>query len=213
PSGSGAGRRGWCGPRAVGPPASHPAAIRAALETSGAILLVLTDAANRSPHVRREVEMAFNARTPLLPVRMSGVLPSPDLEYFLSTTQWLDAGATFDDDEAVRLRAVLGDVLDRKAIDDRAWERRRRRRRIATATAAGGWTVSLLVFVASTLLRDSGTGIAGGPGPRTAVNPADGATYVWVAPGQFLMGCSPGDGDCEEDEGPVHMVSFARGFW
>jgi hypothetical protein len=56
------------------------------------LLLILTESAKASPHVLREIELAFNARIPILPVRLSGVLPSSDLAYFLSTTQWLDAG-------------------------------------------------------------------------------------------------------------------------
>ena len=229
----------WIAHRDIGVGESYPAAIRAALETSGALLLVLTAQANRSPHVRREVEMAFNARTPILPVRMGRILPSPDLEYFLSTTQWLDAGATFDDDEAERLRDVLGGILDRKAMDDEAWERRRRRRRVAIAVAGGALAIAVVLLVAGTLLREPGAAVVaddpaavapagsttptssgsppdaapGSRSPRTAVNAADGATYVWIPPGEFLMGCSRGDPDCEEDEGPVHPVSIARGFW
>ena len=28
------------------------------------------------------------------------------------------------------------------------------------------------------------------------VNPKDGLTYVWIPPGKFQMGCSPGDAEC-----------------
>src|SRR5262249_521181 len=28
------------------------------------------------------------------------------------------------------------------------------------------------------------------------VNPKDGLTYVWIPPGRFTMGCSPGDNEC-----------------
>src|SRR6202030_571575 len=31
---------------------------------------------------------------------------------------------------------------------------------------------------------------------KTKVNPKDGLTYVWIPPGQFTMGCSPGDRWC-----------------
>ena len=30
------------------------------------------------------------------------------------------------------------------------------------------------------------------------VNPKDGLKYVWIPPGTFMMGCSPGDNECEE---------------
>jgi formylglycine-generating enzyme required for sulfatase activity len=47
----------------------------------------------------------------------------------------------------------------------------------------------------------------------TKVNPKDGLTYVWIPPGTFLMGCSPGDGECFSDERPAHEVTITRGFW
>jgi formylglycine-generating enzyme required for sulfatase activity len=45
------------------------------------------------------------------------------------------------------------------------------------------------------------------------VNPKDGLTYVWIPPGRFMMGCSPGDSECYDDEKPSHSVSIPRGFW
>ena len=45
------------------------------------------------------------------------------------------------------------------------------------------------------------------------VNPQDGLKYVWIAPGNFLMGCSPGDNDCADPEKPAHPVTLHRAFW
>jgi formylglycine-generating enzyme required for sulfatase activity len=45
------------------------------------------------------------------------------------------------------------------------------------------------------------------------VNPKDGLTYVWIPPGKFMMGCSPGDASCDGDEKPAREVTFAKGFW
>jgi len=44
-------------------------------------------------------------------------------------------------------------------------------------------------------------------------NPKDGLGYVWIPPGKFTMGCSPGDGECRTDEPAPHEVAIARGFW
>jgi formylglycine-generating enzyme required for sulfatase activity/serine/threonine protein kinase len=46
-----------------------------------------------------------------------------------------------------------------------------------------------------------------------AVNPKDGLKYVGIPPGTFMMGCSPGDGECHVDEMPAHQVTITRGFW
>jgi formylglycine-generating enzyme required for sulfatase activity len=52
------------------------------------------------------------------------------------------------------------------------------------------------------------------PAPgETKVNPKDGLTYVWIPPGTFQMGCSPGDSECSSDESPAHTVFITKGFW
>lgn len=50
------------------------------------------------------------------------------------------------------------------------------------------------------------------PAGTTWVNPKDGLTYVWIAPGKFMMGCSPGDTNCHGDEKP-REVTIDHGFW
>jgi formylglycine-generating enzyme required for sulfatase activity len=44
-------------------------------------------------------------------------------------------------------------------------------------------------------------------------NPKDGLTYLWIPPGTFSMGCSPGDKECGRDEKPAHLVTLTKGFW
>ena len=62
---------------------------------------------------------------------------------------------------------------------------------------------------------DSGKGKTGGPPakPEPWVNPKDGLSYVWIPPGQFVMGCSPGDTECQPDESPTHPVEIPKGYW
>jgi formylglycine-generating enzyme required for sulfatase activity len=45
------------------------------------------------------------------------------------------------------------------------------------------------------------------------LNPKDGLKYVWIAPGTFKMGCSPGDNACSDSEKPAHEVTLTKGFW
>ena len=54
-----------------------------------------------------------------------------------------------------------------------------------------------------------------GPPPTgtSRVNSKDGLTYNWVTPGTFMMGCSPGDAECDNDEKPAHSVTITRGMW
>ena len=44
-------------------------------------------------------------------------------------------------------------------------------------------------------------------------NPEDGQLYVWIPPGNFMMGCSPDDKECDGDEKPAHQVEITKGFW
>lgn len=48
---------------------------------------------------------------------------------------------------------------------------------------------------------------------QTETNPTDALVYVWIPPGSFVMGCSPGDRDCARDERPNVQVTLGAGFW
>jgi TolB-like protein len=81
----------WIAPRDVHAGKSYAAAIVEAINSCRMLLLVLSHSAIDSPHVLREVERASSKRRPVLSVRMDDVKLPPDLEYFLSANQWLDA--------------------------------------------------------------------------------------------------------------------------
>jgi formylglycine-generating enzyme required for sulfatase activity len=53
-------------------------------------------------------------------------------------------------------------------------------------------------------------GLAAG---EVMVNPIDELRYVWIPPGTFMMGCSPGDSECIDWEKPAHQVMISKGFW
>jgi len=46
-------------------------------------------------------------------------------------------------------------------------------------------------------------------------NPNDGQKYVWIPPGEFEIGCSPGDHECKGGERGRHSVTvrITHGFW
>ena len=210
------GVRCWIADRDIDPAGSYPSAITAAIADSGVVLLLLTAAANKSPHVHREVELAFNARRPVLPVRIAGAVPTDDLQYFLSRSQWFDAGAAVDDAEISRLYARLRELLASPAgrAEPRPWWRRPPVIAIP-ATAA----VAMLVLAFWNGRLDpraepealSGAGSPAASAPSARIHARDGQEYVWVPPGTFTMGCS--DTGCDEDERPAHVVAFDRGFW
>jgi formylglycine-generating enzyme required for sulfatase activity len=196
------GLRCWFSDRDIEPANSYPAAITDAVKRSGAVLLLLTDASNQSPHVVREIELAFTARRPILPVRIGGATPSPDLQYFLSRSQWLDVGASLDEAELARVESRLRTLLrDGRPVNGApSW------RRIAAVAAIAAVGVAAFVIWNQQRARDA-------TADTVKVNVKDGESYVWIPPGRFIMGCSTGDPACEEDEKPTHTVEIRQGFW
>jgi formylglycine-generating enzyme required for sulfatase activity len=62
--------------------------------------------------------------------------------------------------------------------------------------------------------KPPGSPAAEKPAPGTVkTNPKDGLKYVWIPLGTFMMGCSPGDNECQDDEKPAHQVTITKGFW
>ncbi len=85
------GMKCWVAPRDVRPSEDYPAEIIRGIERSNCLVLVLSEAANNSKFVRREVERAVNYGKPIFPIRIEDVLPSTSLELLVSTTHWIDA--------------------------------------------------------------------------------------------------------------------------
>ena len=89
-----AGVRCWIAPRDVTPGELYSEAIVHAIDSAKVVVLVLSQNAAVSQHVLREVERASSKRHPVVSFRID-LAPIPAaLEYFLNTSQWLDASAT-----------------------------------------------------------------------------------------------------------------------
>src|SRR5688572_5371343 len=80
----------WMAPRDVRAGREYADEIILGLERSAAVVLVLSEAANTSVFVLREVERAVSKEINVVPVRIEEVTPSPGLELFISGTHWLD---------------------------------------------------------------------------------------------------------------------------
>jgi hypothetical protein len=81
----------WIAPRNIQPGADWGQSIIHAIAESKVFVLVLSQSANASPQIKREVERAVNHGLPVIPYRIEDVAPQESLEYFVSTTHWLDA--------------------------------------------------------------------------------------------------------------------------
>jgi hypothetical protein len=85
--------RCWVAPRDVVPGADWGESIINAIESSRIMILVFTSNANASPQIKREVERAVDKSVYIIPFRVDNIEPTRALEYFISTSQWMDAFA------------------------------------------------------------------------------------------------------------------------
>lgn len=83
--------RCWIAPRDVGPGRSWGSAIIEAIGDSAVMVVIFSKHSNASPQVLREIERAVNKGVAIIPFRVEDVVPSKDLEYFISSCHWLDA--------------------------------------------------------------------------------------------------------------------------
>jgi hypothetical protein len=105
-------RRGatcWIAPRNVRAGREYADEIVTGIERSACTVVLLSQAANTSAFVCREVERAVANHKPILPVRIEAIMPDAGLELFISGTHWLDA---FEGDWDDHMRCLARDVVD-----------------------------------------------------------------------------------------------------
>jgi ABC-type amino acid transport substrate-binding protein len=83
--------RCWIAPRDVGAGRTWGSAIIEAIGESAVMVVIFSQHSNGSPQVMREIERAVNKGVAIIPFRVENVVPSKDLEYFISSCHWLDA--------------------------------------------------------------------------------------------------------------------------
>lgn len=81
----------WIAPRNIAAGAEYADAIVDAIEGTGVMLLIFSEGANASKHVKREVERAVDKGVPLILFRTQDVSLSKGLEYFLAGSHWHQA--------------------------------------------------------------------------------------------------------------------------
>jgi TIR domain len=81
----------WIAPRDVIPGKNSGVAIVDAIDECGVFVLILSSESNKSGQVVREVERAASGNAVIIPVRVEEVQPSRDLEFYVSSSHWLDA--------------------------------------------------------------------------------------------------------------------------
>jgi hypothetical protein len=110
----------WIAPRDVTPGKNYGAAIVEAIDECAVFVLILTSESNKSGQVVREVERAANANAVIIPLRAEAVQPSRDLEFYVSSSHWLDAT---EKPLTKHLGSLLEAIKNWKPADEPASER------------------------------------------------------------------------------------------
>ena len=110
------GFRPWLAVTDVPPGANYARTIMEALESASAFVLLLTEAALKSEHVAREVEVAVSQKIPIFPLNMSGKrdvqpLLTKEWRYWLAIVQVLNAT-----DTAVAVDSLIG-AINRQGLE------------------------------------------------------------------------------------------------
>ncbi len=106
------GTRCFIAPRDIRTGKEYAEEIVNGLDGSAAVILLMSEAANHSPHVLREVERAVSKSIPILVYKLEEVALSKSMEYFLMTHQWVGLQ---DKDGYARILSFAADLQKRTA--------------------------------------------------------------------------------------------------
>ncbi|MFN2596224.1 MAG: toll/interleukin-1 receptor domain-containing protein [Pyrinomonadaceae bacterium] len=112
------GLRCWIAPRDIMPGADWGEAIVDAISGSRVMVIVISANAVASQQIKREAERAVNKGVVIIPFRVEDVQLSKSLEYFISSTHWLDALTPPLERHIARLTDVIKALLPK--IDEPA---------------------------------------------------------------------------------------------
>lgn len=87
------------------------------IDSSTAMILLMSEDANQSPHVLREVERAVSKSIPILVYKLEEVSLSKSMEYFLMTHQWVSAKANENGVDILRFVKGLKKQTDSASKD------------------------------------------------------------------------------------------------
>ena len=102
----------WIAPRDVVPGALYADEIVHAINEARVVVLILSEQAVGSPHVGKEIERASSKRRRIVTLRIDSASLPGAFEYFLSESQWIEAGSGGLDAAAAKLLEAVRRHLD-----------------------------------------------------------------------------------------------------
>lgn len=116
--------RCWVAPRDVIPGADWGESIIDAIESSRIMVLIFSRNADGSSQIKREVERAVDKDVYTIPFRIEDIEPTRSLEYFISSSQWMDAFTPPLEQHFDKLARTVKAILTRPPVGVRARPRR-----------------------------------------------------------------------------------------
>jgi hypothetical protein len=104
--------RCWMAPRDIRPGEKFGGAIVNAIHDSKIMIVVFSADSNMSEHVVREVERAVHSKLIIIPFKIEDIKPTPEMEYFLATSHWLDAVSKPMEDNIKTLAEAVREILN-----------------------------------------------------------------------------------------------------
>ena len=232
------GIRCWVAPRDIVAGVDWGSSIIDGINGTKVMVLILSSHSNVSKQVLREIERAAHRGMPVLPLRVEDVTLSKSLEYFLSSSHWLDAYKgplkqhleNLANNTAILLekRDAVHPLSDSPSL----WQRFALRPMIITGVSTALLTVAAGLGIAWYILKDTPAdgskmitdvrsegrklnahvGIAGEP--RESVTNSIGMELIELTAGKFTMGSPAGEKNRFDDEARVSVTltqSFGLG--
>lgn len=168
--------RCWIAPRDVGAGRTWSSAIVEAIGDSAVMVVIFSQHSNGSPQVMREIERAVHKGVSIIPFRVENVVPSKDLEYFISSCHWLDAmNPPLEKHIGELAEAIL--ALQRRTVpvSQAAAEKQKPRKRSIALWGSIGLAAIMAIATGAWLFL----GHEGPPGETVKIErPAEGASIV-----------------------------------
>lgn len=147
-----AGHKCFLAPRDIPSGREYAEEIVNGIDSSSAVVLLLSEAANSSPHVLREIERAVSKKLSIIVYKLEDVELSKSMEYFLMTHQWVNEKSDKGYKEILSCINGLEDKNAAKGAELKADEKKKPDKKgFAVKTAAVAVLAAVLV-IASVLI-------------------------------------------------------------
>lgn len=81
----------WYAPQDIEPGEEYPESIDKAIRNAECFILIFSNDSNKSKQCKRELHLATEYDTRVIPFRIEDVAPSGSMNYYLASLQWIDA--------------------------------------------------------------------------------------------------------------------------